>query len=97
MGAAPFTPYFSLIIILYELLVKPVVVARLPTDVIFFFFLSFICSDPDFCGFVIVYCEEKCKIEYHMGCWKDYKETSTCDEVGRLSEKVSVGAKRPFL
>jgi hypothetical protein len=48
----------------------------------------FICSDPDFCGFVVVYCEEKCRIEYHLGCWKDYKEAVMSNEIGKLSEKV---------
>jgi hypothetical protein len=45
-------------------------------------------SDPDFCGFVTVICQEKCRIEYHLGCWKDYKEAIMASEIGKLSDKV---------
>jgi hypothetical protein len=48
----------------------------------------FICSDPDFCGFVVVYCQEKCRIEYQSGCWKDYKEAVMSNEIGKFSDKV---------
>jgi hypothetical protein len=48
----------------------------------------FIYSDPDFCGFVTVICQEKCRIEYHLGCWKDYKEAIMSNEIGKLSDKV---------
>ncbi|XP_069697937.1 E3 ubiquitin-protein ligase TTC3-like isoform X2 [Periplaneta americana] len=52
-------------------------------------------SDPDFCGFVIVICEEKCRIEYHMACWKDYKETTTNNTIGKLSDKDFIGKECP--
>jgi hypothetical protein len=48
----------------------------------------FIYSDPDFCGFVIVICQEKCRIEYHLACWKEYKEAVMSNEIGKLSDKV---------
>ncbi|KAJ4441649.1 hypothetical protein ANN_11507 [Periplaneta americana] len=52
-------------------------------------------DDPDFCGFVIVICEEKCRIEYHMACWKDYKETTTNNTIGKLSDKDFIGKECP--
>ncbi|XP_075217233.1 uncharacterized protein LOC142322253 isoform X2 [Lycorma delicatula] len=39
-------------------------------------------SDPDFIGYVSVLCEEKCNVQYHVHCWKAFKETfSSCEKV----------------
>ncbi|PNF28586.1 hypothetical protein B7P43_G09381 [Cryptotermes secundus] len=52
-------------------------------------------SDPDFSGFVTVICQEKCRIEYHLGCWKDYKEAIMSTEIGKLSDKDFIGRSCP--
>nr|CAD7456145.1 unnamed protein product [Timema tahoe] len=46
-------------------------------------------SDPDFAGFVTVICEQKCRIEYHINCWKDFKEST--QTVAKLRDKDILG------
>nr|CAD7394825.1 unnamed protein product [Timema cristinae] len=54
----------------------------LPSESIFY-------SDPDFAGFVTVICEQKCRIEYHINCWKDFKESA--QTVAKLRDKDILG------
>ncbi|KAK7869935.1 hypothetical protein R5R35_013713 [Gryllus longicercus] len=53
-----------------------------PSEIIFY-------SDPDFVGYVVIICQENCKITYHVGCWKHYKECLS--SVGKLSDKDVLG------
>nr|CAD7257334.1 unnamed protein product [Timema shepardi] len=46
-------------------------------------------GDPDFAGFVTVICEQKCRIEYHINCWKDFKESA--QTVAKLRDKDILG------
>ncbi|XP_021922164.1 uncharacterized protein LOC110830988 isoform X2 [Zootermopsis nevadensis] len=48
-------------------------------------------SDPDFSGFVVIICQEKCRIEYHLTCWKEYKEAVLSNKIGKLSDKDFIG------
>ncbi|XP_046667322.1 uncharacterized protein LOC124359021 isoform X3 [Homalodisca vitripennis] len=48
-------------------------------------------SDPDFVGFVRMICEEKCHIEFHISCWKAYKEYVS--GLSRINDKEMVGTK----
>ncbi|XP_046392477.1 uncharacterized protein LOC124160623 isoform X2 [Ischnura elegans] len=46
-------------------------------------------SDPDFKGYVVLTCQEGCKVHYHPQCWKNIKETFT--NLDKLSDKECVG------
>lgn len=53
-----------------------------PSRIIFY-------SDPDFAGYVVIICQENCRITYHIGCWKHYKDSIS--PVGKLSDKEMLG------
>ena len=36
--------------------------------------LEFFHSDPKFSPFLVLTCEEKCKVEFHEACWKNMKK-----------------------
>ncbi|XP_063217370.1 uncharacterized protein LOC134528074 isoform X2 [Bacillus rossius redtenbacheri] len=56
-----------------------------PSELIFY-------NDPDFNGFIVVICEEKCRIEYHVHCWKDFKESKSFQKV---TDKDMLGQNCP--
>ncbi|KAI5629191.1 E3 ubiquitin-protein ligase TTC3 isoform X2 [Silurus asotus] len=37
-------------------------------------------TDPDFKGFIRLSCCQRCKVEYHMNCWKKFKSASFSDK-----------------
>lgn len=41
-------------------------------------------NDPDFSGYIVVVCQEKCDVEYHVNCWKAYKESKVTGSTGNL-------------
>ncbi|XP_039277660.1 E3 ubiquitin-protein ligase TTC3-like [Nilaparvata lugens] len=43
-------------------------------------------TDPDFVGYVTITCEEKCHIQYHLHCWKAYRERMS--EFEKIADKV---------
>jgi len=48
-------------------------------------------TDPDFIGYVKMMCEEKCHIEFHISCWKAFKET-VCG-IGKINDKDILGRR----
>ncbi|KAF4519146.1 hypothetical protein B566_EDAN007421, partial [Ephemera danica] len=79
----------------YTIFPKPDAICRLPeclqlsshiypSDAIF-------CTDPDFAGYFITICEEKCRIAFHISCWKHLKEKMS-DSV-KISDKDMLGTK----
>ncbi|XP_068085193.1 E3 ubiquitin-protein ligase TTC3 [Anabrus simplex] len=56
----------------------------IPSEFIFY-------SDPDYVGYVVVICEEDCKITYHIHCWRNFKECLS--PVAKLSDKDMLGRR----
>ncbi|XP_046996012.1 uncharacterized protein LOC124609238 isoform X1 [Schistocerca americana] len=50
-------------------------------------------SDPDFSGLVVVICQEDCRIQYHLPCWKNFKETHS--DIEKLSDRGMLGMQCP--
>nr|XP_018916019.1 PREDICTED: uncharacterized protein LOC109043303 isoform X1 [Bemisia tabaci] len=54
-------------------------------------------NDPDFSGYIVVVCQEKCDVEYHVNCWKAYKESKVTGSTGRVSDRDFLGQPCPTM
>ncbi|RZF48385.1 hypothetical protein LSTR_LSTR007552 [Laodelphax striatellus] len=50
-------------------------------------------TDPDFVGYVTITCEEKCHVQYHLHCWKAYRERLS--EFEKIADKDMLGKPCP--
>lgn len=37
-------------------------------------------TDPDFKGYIQICCCQRCRVEFHINCWKSLKSTTFCDK-----------------